>query len=69
MHVLIFPGLEEHYDSFRQLNYEDSDVFLMCFSINNPDSLENIKKKWTPEVRHFCPKGISDYSFYVIFLS
>ena len=28
----------------------------MCFSIDNPDSLENIREKWTPEVRHFCPK-------------
>jgi len=28
---------------------------LMCFSIDSPDSLENIPEKWTPEVRHFCP--------------
>ena len=27
----------------------------MCFSIDSPDSLENIPEKWTPEVRHFCP--------------
>jgi small GTP-binding protein len=27
----------------------------MCFSIDSPDSLENIYEKWTPEVRHFCP--------------
>merc|ERR1712241_1456325 len=28
---------------------------LMCFSIDSPDSLENIPEKWTPEVKHFCP--------------
>ena len=33
----------------------DTDVILMCFSIDSPDSLENIPEKWTPEVRHFCP--------------
>ena len=27
----------------------------MCFSIDSPDSLENIPDKWTPEVKHFCP--------------
>ncbi|KAM4741358.1 rho-related GTP-binding protein RhoA-D-like isoform 2-T2 [Anableps anableps] len=27
----------------------------MCYSIDNPDSLENISEKWTPEVKHFCP--------------
>ena len=27
----------------------------MCFAIDNPDSLENIVEKWSPEVDHFCP--------------
>ncbi|XP_015251759.1 rho-related GTP-binding protein RhoA-C-like isoform X2 [Cyprinodon tularosa] len=27
----------------------------MCYSIDSPDSLENISEKWTPEVKHFCP--------------
>uniref|UniRef100_A0A1B0DM38 Uncharacterized protein n=4 Tax=Phlebotominae TaxID=7198 RepID=A0A1B0DM38_PHLPP len=27
----------------------------MCFSVDSPDSLENIPEKWTPEVKHFCP--------------
>ena len=31
------------------------DVILMCFSIDSPDSLENIPEKWNPEVKHFCP--------------
>merc|ERR1712000_229138 len=37
------------------LSYPDTDVILMCFSIDSPDSLENIPEKWTPEVKHFCP--------------
>ena len=32
-----------------------SDVILMCFSVDMPDSLENIHAKWVPEVQHFCP--------------
>jgi small GTP-binding protein len=27
----------------------------MCYSIDSPDSLENIPEKWNPEVKHFCP--------------
>ncbi|KAK4472668.1 hypothetical protein MN116_003899 [Schistosoma mekongi] len=45
---------QEDYDRLRPLSYPDTDVILMCFSIDTPDSLENIPEKWTPEVRHFC---------------
>ena len=29
-------------------------MFLVCFSVT--ESLENVKAKWVPEVRHHCPK-------------
>ena len=44
---------QEDYDGLRPLSYPGTDVF---FSIDNPDSLENIPSKGTPEVKHFCPK-------------
>lgn len=43
---------QEDYDRLRPLSYPDTDVILMCFSIDSPDSLENIPEKWTPEVKH-----------------
>lgn len=46
---------QEDYDRLRPLSYPDTDVILMCFGIDQPDSLENIPEKWTPEVKHFCP--------------
>ena len=46
---------QEEYDRVRPLSYPDTDVILMCFSVDNPDSLENIPETWTPEVRKFCP--------------
>uniref|UniRef100_G1KHK8 Ras homolog family member A n=1 Tax=Anolis carolinensis TaxID=28377 RepID=G1KHK8_ANOCA len=46
---------QEDYDRLRPLSYPDTDVILMCFSTDSPDSLENIPEKWTPEVKHFCP--------------
>jgi len=46
---------QEDYDRLRPLSYPDTHVILMCFSIDSPDSLENIPEKWVPEVKHFCP--------------
>uniref|UniRef100_A0A8C4N855 Ras homolog family member B n=1 Tax=Eptatretus burgeri TaxID=7764 RepID=A0A8C4N855_EPTBU len=46
---------QEDYDRLRPLSYPDTDVILVCFSIDSPDSLENVSEKWVPEVRHFCP--------------
>lgn len=46
---------QEDYDRLRPLSYPDTDVVLMCFGIDSPDSLDNIGDKWTPEVRHYCP--------------
>ncbi len=37
---------QEDYDRLRPLSYPDTDVILMCFAIDSPDSLENI-----PEVK------------------
>nr|XP_061843364.1 rho-related GTP-binding protein RhoB-like [Nerophis lumbriciformis]XP_061843366.1 rho-related GTP-binding protein RhoB-like [Nerophis lumbriciformis] len=46
---------QEDYDRLRPLSYPDTDVILVCFSVDSPDSLENIPEKWVPEVKHFCP--------------
>ncbi|XP_054434251.1 transforming protein RhoA-like isoform X2 [Pteronotus mesoamericanus] len=51
----VFENSVEDYDRLRSLSYPNTDVILMCFSIDSPDSLENIPEMWTPEVKHFCP--------------
>ena len=53
--VVILNAGQEDYDRLRPLSYPDTDVILMCFSVDNRDSLENIQAKWEPEVKHFCP--------------
>lgn len=46
---------QEDYDRLRPLSYPHTDVFLICFSLVNPASFENVRAKWHPEVSHHCP--------------
>ncbi|KAH8036706.1 hypothetical protein HPB51_004090 [Rhipicephalus microplus] len=46
---------QEDYDRLRPLSYPQTDVFLICFSLVNPASFENVRAKWYPEVSHHCP--------------
>jgi small GTP-binding protein len=46
---------QEIYDRLRPLSYPGAHVFLICYSSVYPTSLENVKEKWYPEIRHHCP--------------
>ncbi|XP_035688017.1 ras-related C3 botulinum toxin substrate 1-like [Branchiostoma floridae] len=48
---------QDDYDRLRPLSYPQTDVFLVCFSIANPASYENVRGKWLPEVSHHCPNA------------
>ena len=46
---------QEDYDRLRPLSYPNTDVFIVCFSLDNPASLSTVRTKWCPEVYHYCP--------------
>ncbi|KAM7540397.1 hypothetical protein Aperf_G00000026388 [Anoplocephala perfoliata] len=46
---------QEDYDRLRPLSYPQTDVFLLCFSVVNPTSFNNIREKWCNEVNHHAP--------------
>lgn len=48
-------GGQDYDDRMRVLVYPQTDVVLICFSLMNPASLENVRVKWYPEVRSHCP--------------
>jgi len=46
---------QEDYDRLRPLSYPGTDLLLMCYSTAHKPSLESIKRKWAPEVKHHIP--------------
>lgn len=48
---------KREYDRLRLLSYPNADVILLCYSIDNTESLANISEKWVPEVKLYCPNA------------
>ncbi|KFP96695.1 Rho-related GTP-binding protein RhoB, partial [Leptosomus discolor] len=46
---------EVSYRNLRSVFYRDTDVIVMCFSVDRPDSRQNVLDFWVPEIRMFCP--------------
>lgn len=46
---------QEDYDKLRPLSYPMTDVFLAMYSVVSPNSFENVRNKWLPEIRHHAP--------------
>lgn len=42
-------------DRFRHLAYPGTDVFIICFSLINRSSYDNVKMKWYLEINHYLP--------------
>jgi len=45
----------EEYDTLRPLSYPGTDVFLICFSLFNRESFQNVQKKWVVEINENTP--------------
>lgn len=46
---------QEEFDRLRALSYEDTHVIMLCFSVDSPDSFENVASKWVEEISENCP--------------
>ncbi|EXJ89931.1 hypothetical protein A1O3_02998 [Capronia epimyces CBS 606.96] len=59
MATLLDTAGQEDYDRLRPLSYPQTDVFIMCFPLSthprNDMIIDNLRTKWVPEIRHFCP--------------
>jgi len=46
---------QEDYERLRPLAYARAHIILIGFSVDSPDSLENVRHKWVEEARERCP--------------
>ncbi|KAI8091395.1 small GTPase superfamily [Gilbertella persicaria] len=46
---------QEEFDRIRALSYSDTHVIVICYSVDNRDSLENIPNRWLEELQEGCP--------------
>jgi len=42
-------------ESLRALCYDNTDVFLLCFSVVCTSSFDAVATRWLPEIRRLCP--------------
>jgi len=46
---------QDDYDRQRPLSYHQTDIFLVCYSLVDADSLNAVRDKWMPELQTHCP--------------
>ncbi|OHT06993.1 Cdc42 [Tritrichomonas foetus] len=44
---------QEDLENIRVLSYTNTDVFLVCFSVVEPTSLQNVQTKWLTELKQY----------------
>ena len=54
--IIILFLLQEDYDRLRVISYMNCDVFLVCFAIDDTNSLKSVETNWVPELRRYLPK-------------
>jgi len=49
---------QEEYERLRPMSYSKSHVILIAFSIDAPDTLENVTTKWIEEIHSICGSSL-----------
>ena len=49
---------QDDYDTIRPLSYRETDIVLICYTIENKRNLANIEQKWLLEIKNYCPSAI-----------
>ena len=39
------------------MSYPNTNILIICFSIDSRSSFGNITQRWLPEVKHYCPNA------------
>lgn len=56
LNIIVFTSyFKEDFSKVRVMSYINSDVFLVCFSIDDVKSLVHVQESWVPELRQHVP--------------
>jgi small GTP-binding protein len=47
---------QEDLETIRCLSYPDTDIFILCFSVTEKISLNNVQSMWLPELKRYATK-------------
>jgi small GTP-binding protein len=53
--IIDVPGEREEFNDIRNLAYKQADACILCFSLDDRESLEAVKRKWATEVKNAVP--------------
>ena len=59
-----FRFFKEEYDQLRIMAYPNTNVFILCFSVVDPDSYSNILSKWIPELNRKSSANLESSDYY-----
>ena len=54
----LFLFLQHEYTELRCFCYKDSEVFVVCYSVNDRDSFESVRDFWIPEIKKFLGRKV-----------
>ena len=55
---IISLTLQHEYTELRCFCYKDSEVFVVCYSVNDRDSFESVREFWIPEIKKFLGRKV-----------
>ena len=54
--LIVWDGVVSGYKTdYRSIAYKNTDLIIICYSIDSNESLHNIEHKWIPELTKYCP--------------
>ena len=54
-HIIYDTRGTDDYKELRPYSYPNTDIFIICFSLQSRKSLDNVKKIWVSEIKNHCP--------------
>ena len=56
LRLIVWDGVVSGYKTdYRSIVYKDTDMVIICYSVDSNLTFSNVEKKWIPELNEYCP--------------